>query len=253
MDKRVEKGARLAKWSLRLTILALAAAAIGLTLARYDVIGKLAGFSALLGGGLIALLALLLGIASLFVARRTAGHPRQKLGASMLVSLLYVGFLASRPLVAGDAPAIHDLTTDLANPPPFQTLALRADNLTGVGSLEKWRQIHASAYRDLQPIMIAKPVPLVTAEVVRLAEQAGWKIASSDSARGHVEATASTSYIRFNDDVVFRITPAGDGKTSRIDMRSVSRVGVGDLGVNAKRIRAFLASLASSPALAADR
>lgn len=236
---------RLALWSLRLALVSLAVAAIGLTLARYDVIAKLAGFSALLGGGLISVLAVILGIAGI-VAGRKAANPALRRGiAGVAISFAYVGFLATRPLVAGDAPAIHDITTDLANPPQFEVLPLRSDNLTGVGTMENWRKIHAEAYGDLSPITLSKPVAEATTDAVRLAKQAGWRIASSDLARGHVEATASVSYIRFEDDVVIRIEPTVDGRHSRVDMRSVSRVGVGDLGVNARRIRDFLEALAA--------
>lgn len=246
LAKRAGWATRLGPWSLRVAMLSLAIAAIGLTLARYDVIAKLAGFSALLGGGLVALVALILGFASLFVGRGAVWPSRRKAWVGIVLSLLYVGFLGSRPLVAGDAPAIHDVTTDLASPPQFEVLPLRSDNLAGVGTVENWRRIHGQAYGDLGPVTIQKPVAVVTADAVRLAEEAGWKLAKVDPARGHVEATASVSYIRFHDDVVLRIVPAQDGKSSRIDMRSVSRVGVGDLGVNARRIREFLAALAAA-------
>lgn len=244
--KRTGWATRLALWSLRCAIASLAVVGTGLILARYDVIAKLTGFSALLAGGLVALVALVLGLTSLFVGRRTVWPSRRKAWVGILISLFHVGFLGSRPLVAGDAPAIHDVTTDLASPPQFEVLPLRADNLAGVGSAENWRRIHGQAYGDLGPVTISKPVAVVTADAVRLAEEAGWKLAKVDPARGHVEATASVSYIRFHDDVVLRIVPTQDGKGSRIDMRSVSRVGVGDLGVNARRIREFLAALAAA-------
>ena len=234
---------RLACWSLRLALVSLAVAAIGLTLARYDVIAKLAGLSALLGGGLISALALILGIAGLVIGRKGANPAWRRGIVGVAISFAYVGFLATRPLVAGDAPAIHDVTTDLANPPQFEVLPLRSDNLAGVGTMENWRKIHAEAYGDLAPITLSKPVAEATTDAVRLASEAGWQIASSDPARGHVEATASVSYIRFQDDVVIRIVQTADGRHSRVDMRSVSRVGVGDLGVNAKRVRSFLQAL----------
>lgn len=243
---RASWATRLSLWSLRWAIAALAVAVTGLTLARYDVIAKMAGFSALLAGGLVALVALILGLTSLFAGRGTIWPSRRKALVGLLIALFYVGFLASRPLVAGDAPAIHDITTDLANPPQFEVLPLRADNLVGVGTIENWRRIHEQAYGDLGPVTIPKPVAVVTADAARLAEEAGWKLAKVDPARGHVEATASVSYIRFHDDVVLRIVPTKDGKGSRVDMRSVSRVGVGDLGVNARRIREFLAALAAA-------
>lgn len=237
---------RLGRWAIRLTLAAIAIAAIGLTMARYDWIPKLTGFYAFLGGALVSLLAALLGVAALVGGRKLAAEGRGKVFLALGVSLAFVGFVASRPLVAGDAPAIHDITTDLADPPQFETIALRADNLVGVGTQANWRRIHAAAYGDLGPVTIAKPVGVVAADVVRLAQEDGWQIVANDPARGHIEASVSVSYIRFHDDVVIRITPTADGTASRVDMRSVSRVGVSDLGVNARRIRSFLAALAAA-------
>lgn len=239
---------RLAHWSIRLTAIAVVVAFLGLTLARYDVIPKLSGFTALLAGGLIAALALVSGLAALLIRRGQPLAARGRLLAALALSLAFVGFLASRPLAAGDVPAIHDITTDLADPPQFEALTLGEDNLRGVGTVENWRQLHAAAYADLRAVEIARPVATVTADAVRLAQDMGWEIAKSDPARGHVEATASVSYIRFRDDVVLRITPSADGTASKVDMRSVSRVGISDLGVNAKRIRAFLKALSEGSA-----
>lgn len=238
--------ARLAIWSARLAIAAIAVSAIGLTLARYDLIAKLAGFSALLGAGLIAAVALVAAAVSLLAGRRAANPHRGRAVVGLVIGLAFVGFLASRPLTTGNAPAIHDITTNLANPPQFEVLKLRPDNLVGVGSVENWRKVHAAAYGQLRSIIVAKPVPEATADAVRIARAKGWDIVVSDPARGHVEATASVSYIRFKDDVALRIVPDGEGRRSRVDIRSVSRVGVGDLGVNARRITEFLEALAAA-------
>jgi uncharacterized protein (DUF1499 family) len=70
----------------------------------------------------------------------------------------------------------------------------------------------------------------------------GWEIAAADAPSGRIEATAKTPWFGFRDDVVIRVASVGAG--SRIDVRSVSRVGRGDLGTNAKRIRAYLEKLA---------
>lgn len=236
--------ARLARWSVLLAGAAMVVGGGGLTLARYDVIPKLTGFMAFLGSGLLAALALVLGLAALLVGRGQALPSRGKLLAGLVLAVGLVGFLASRPAANGDVPAIHDITTDLANPPQFEAIKLRADNLAGVGTVENWRKLHAGSYSDIRSIEIPRPVAAVTADAARLAQEQGWELVKSDPARGHVEATASVSYIRFNDDVVLRITPTADGKGSKVDMRSVSRVGISDMGVNAKRIRAFLKSLA---------
>lgn len=241
-----QRPSRLARLTVILTLTSLVVAGSGLTLARYDLIPKLAGFGALLGGAVAALLAVLVGLAALITTRRRPEARGGKVIPAILVSLVYVAFIVSRPFAAGSAPTIHDITTDLADPPQFEVIHLRSDNLVGVDTVENWRKIHGAAYADLQTVTIAKPAPEVANRALQLAKEAGWEIVSSDLARGHIEATASVSYIRFHDDVVIRVEPTSDGKASRVDMRSVSRVGVGDLGVNARRIRTFLTALRSA-------
>ncbi|MFN3516281.1 MAG: DUF1499 domain-containing protein [Novosphingobium sp.] len=236
-------GQRLQGIAIRLTGAAVVIAAVGLTAARYDLVPKLTGFMAFVGGGLVAALALVLGLIALVRGRGQGSPGRGGLMAAVLVALGYAGFIVSRPLLAADLPPIHDVTTDLANPPQFEVLPLREDNLAGVGSVENWRRIHAGAYGHIKPVIIARPVAQVTQEAAALAKRQGWTVVVSDPARGHIEATASVSYIRFRDDVVIRITPTPNGTGSRVDMRSVSRIGVSDLGVNAKRISAFLQAL----------
>ena len=75
----------------------------------------------------------------------------------------------------------------------------------------------------------------------RAARKMGWDIVALVPEQGRIEATASTLLFGFKDDVVIRITPEAGG--SRVDMRSVSRVGGSDIGANARRIRAFMKEL----------
>lgn len=233
---------RLSRGALMLAVGALLVAGGGVLLARYDLIGKLAGLMAIVLGGGIAALGLVIALIALFLAMRFRTAKRGVL-AAMLISAAFVGFLGSRAMVARSVPALHDISTDLADPPGFAVLPLRADNLAGVGTIENWRTVHASAYPDIQSVTIARPVPTVVTDATRLARERGWTIARADAVEGRVEATAAVSFIRFMDDVVIRVRPAPDGNGSIVDMRSVSRVGVSDLGVNAARIREFLTAL----------
>jgi uncharacterized protein (DUF1499 family) len=70
----------------------------------------------------------------------------------------------------------------------------------------------------------------------------GWEVVAADAAGRRVEATDQTYFFGFKDDVAIRVSAIPDG-SSRVDVRSVSRVGRSDIGTNAKRIRAFLADL----------
>jgi uncharacterized protein (DUF1499 family) len=66
----------------------------------------------------------------------------------------------------------------------------------------------------------------------------GWDIVTNDVEAGRIEATQSSFWFNFHDDILIRVVPDGEG--SRIDVRSISRVGLSDLGANAKRVRDLL-------------
>jgi uncharacterized protein (DUF1499 family) len=141
-------------------------------------------------------------------------------------------------------PPIHDITTDMDNPPAFvaalklrpkdaNTVAYEGPDLAG-----KQR----AAYPDIAPVK-AKLAP---AEAFKRALDAantmpGWTVVDADPAAGRIEANETSRWFRFTDDVVIRVAP--DGAGARIDVRSVSRVGRSDFGVNAGRIRAYTAAL----------
>ncbi len=144
---------------------------------------------------------------------------------------------------ARSVPPIHDISTDTKRPPEFVAiLPLRADapNPSEYGGPEV-AAAQIGAYPDLQTHrMDAAP-----AQAFEGAQQAarglGWEIVSADPAAGRIEATATTFWFGFKDDVVIRIEPDATG--SRVDVRSLSRVGGSDVGANAARIRAFLKEL----------
>jgi uncharacterized protein (DUF1499 family) len=204
--------------------------------------GLLPAFALSVAGGVIGLWAR--------VAHR-GSHTAATLAA--LLGIAFAVYLGNFAVVARSVPAIHDITTDLADPPEFRRLPLRADDFAAIpkagnrpgweklSPVERWKAIHADAYRDLRPIVVPMTPAQTLARAEALARSRGWRMAAADPAAGQMEATAVTSFFRFKDDVVVRVRPAGTG--SRVDMRSVSRVGVSDLGENARRIRSFLSAL----------
>lgn len=140
-------------------------------------------------------------------------------------------------------PPIHDITTDTERPPEFVAiLPLRADapNPAEYGGTEV-AAAQREGYPDLGPLMLPVPPAQGFARARAAAEGMGWEMVGADSAAGRIEATATTAWFGFKDDVVIRVEPADGG--SRVDVRSVSRVGGSDVGTNAARIRAYLARL----------
>ena len=139
-------------------------------------------------------------------------------------------------------PRIHDITTDTDNPPQFVALrAVREKSPNGpeYGG-EKIARQQKAGYPDIQPFMLGEPPARAFERALAAARSMGWDIAAASPEDGRIEATATTRWFRFKDDVVIRVTPAATG--SRIDVRSKSRLGRSDLGTNAKRIRAYFAA-----------
>lgn len=235
------------KWigsfSLGGAILAVVASFGALTLARFDMIDKLIGFIVfymmLQPARALAVIAAITLLTAL--VRKTG--PKWQAASGLVLSAGLLAVLYYTVIVpGGEAPPMHDITTDVDDPPQFTTLELREDNLIPFQNMEEWRAAHRQGYPDIAPVLINKAPAEVLADARALAESKGWEIASVDVEAGHMEATAFAGYLRFMDDVIVEVTPVEDGST-RVDMRSVSRVGLSDLGYNAKRIDNFLAEL----------
>jgi len=144
---------------------------------------------------------------------------------------------------ARSVPPIHDITTDTQSPPEFVAMErLRADapNPPEYAGEETAKQ-QREAYPDIQPLVVSTPVQEVIDEIVMLISNRGWKIVSVNRNEGRIEATEKLAWFGFKDDVVLRVTSTSDG--TRVDMRSKSRIGRSDVGVNAERIRHFLSDL----------
>jgi uncharacterized protein (DUF1499 family) len=158
----------------------------------------------------------------------------------LVVSLVVVGIPYQFQRSARSAPPIHDITTDVNNPPQFVAVVpLRKDaaNPVEYGGPEIAVQ-QQKAYPDIQPLLLQLPAARAFQRALDAAHSMGWDIVASDPASGRIEATAQTFWFGFRDDVVVRLTPIG-GRTV-VDVRSVSRVGRGDVGTNARRVREYL-------------
>lgn len=144
---------------------------------------------------------------------------------------------------AKTVPPIHDISTDTTNPPAFVAilpLRAKAPNQAAYGGPEVARQ-QVQAYPDIRPYLTKEAPRQAFDRALRAARAMGWQIVASDPASGRIEATDTTVWFGFKDDVVIRVAPATHG--SRIDVRSVSRVGKSDVGTNARRVRAYLQRL----------
>lgn len=209
------------------------------------------GFGLLKWGFYISVAGGILSIIAAFVTR--PGRPVRGFGfslAGIIISLAVCGtawFFSAR---ASSAPPIHDVTTDTQNPPQFKAvLPLRkdapnksayfgSDSVKWHGKIKTVSQWQHQEFPDIVPIML--DVPVAKAYNLALAaakKMSWWKIQSARPEKGRIEATSTIPWFGFKDDIVIRIDSAGMG--SRIDIRSDSRLGFGDIGENARRIRSY--------------
>jgi uncharacterized protein (DUF1499 family) len=226
-----------------LGVFAILAVVLGPALVHLGLFSSLRGFVVFAFGLLpCALLAFLFGSAGLLRTRPASG--RLGRGRAWLGTLAGAGLL----LIAGSllfqarhAPPIHDITTNTTSPPAFSDSVRAArvhqngvDYPDGGPSVEG---LQVQAYPDLTSIILPVSTNVALDVARRAAEQLGWKVTRVDPTEGHVEAYDVSRVFMFTDDIVIRIRPAG--ASSIVDVRSSSRLGVGDLGKNAARIRAF--------------
>lgn len=175
---------------------------------------------------------------------------RQAQARNLLLALALGGIVLGVPWLqlrqARSVPPIHDLTTNLADPPAFRAVpARRGDSSNPLDRAEPdLAAQQRAAYPDLAPLHLPQPPAEAFARALRAAQSMGWEVVAADAEGLLIEATATTFWFGFKDDVAIRLRPGGEG--SRVDVRSVSRVGRSDLGANADRIRAYLERLAAT-------
>jgi uncharacterized protein (DUF1499 family) len=174
---------------------------------------------------------------------RLLGLAMLSVGLVLGATLVYVPLQYSYTRIT--LPPIHDITTDTDNPPTFSAV-LAARAAERAGSVDdrdpQLAQLQKAAYPDVAPLTTALPVAKAFNEALHVAKSMpDWTIVASDIDAGRIEASQQSRWFRFTDDVVIRVVDDGGG--SRIDMRSTSRQGLSDYGVNAGRIRAYMSSL----------
>lgn len=211
-------GARLDFWDFR----------FGFTLMRW----------ALYVGAGTAALALLL-----MLIPKTRDGRLLKLASALVIGLAVAAVPYLQVRQARSVPPIHDISTDTLNPPEFVAIApLRADAPNPVEHPgNEVAQQQREAYPEITSFSSDVYPAILFEHAVATARSMGWEVVAADQDAGRIEATDTTFWFGFKDDVVIRIQ--GNNGGSIVDLRSKSRVGMSDVGANAARIRRFLDAL----------
>ncbi len=233
-----------ALWSRRLALFAAAVVGMGLLLARAG-LDPTAVLAVIGSAIIIACLAMLCAGAATVAIWRTGRKGVGLLITGSLLAALLLAYPAYLAVQAVRLPVLNDVSTDLDDPPAFSlsSKAMAARNWIVPASVPAaMRELQAKAYPDVQPIYLDLDGDEAFKVVLQAAAARHWKIieATPPGGRlglGHVDAIAHGMVFGFPDDIAIRVTPLA-GET-RVDVRSVSRIGRHDFGANARRIEAF--------------
>jgi uncharacterized protein (DUF1499 family) len=245
-----------------LALLALALGAVGLLLiviggpgTRFGWWDFRTGFMLMKYGAWLGIAAAVAAVVALLVltvlgARHRRGTARGSV-ALATVGLVLGGIAFYLPWSflqhARSVPPIHDITTDFVNPPEITASRAMRDTTHGMNSWvyegDSIARQQRRAYPDIKPVMLALPPDDAYRAALRAVRDMGWQILLEDHAGRRIEAMDVTKWYGFKDDVAIRVTPASG--ISRVDVRSVSRIGGSDVGMNAARIRKYVAKLKS--------
>src|SRR5262245_31062773 len=214
---------------------AIIAMIVGPVLAWLRLVPPLVGFGLYALGGLAAIVA---AVSALVASARRRGFGMGR-GIALLAAMTFI--VTAAP--GFGVPAINDFTTDPADPPPFEhALTLARNQGRDMSYPAAFAETQRQCCSDLAPARLAaSPAQAFERARVVAEEMPTWQITAVDPQRGVVEAVSTSRVFGFEDDVVVRVRPDGPG--SRVDVRSKSRDGKGDQGVNAARIRDYLAAL----------
>ncbi len=148
---------------------------------------------------------------------------------------------------------IHEISTDLDNPPPFVDIVPLRASTNATNPPEYVTQLKRGAifinvpetqrkfYPDIQPVMLNVPPAEAFNRALEAVKKIGLTVVAAKPEEGRIEAFERSHWFGFYDDMVVRVTPADNG--SRVDIRSKSRVGGGDVGMNTLRIRKYVKAL----------
>lgn len=174
---------------------------------------------------------------------------RTRPGRSMAALALVLNALVAAPplYLYGQAqrlPKIHDISTDTDDPPAFvAVLPLRQGARNPVDYAPATAAQQKLGYPDIAPLRLDMTPAQAFAHAERAARAMGWQIVAVAPAALRIEATDTTLFFGFKDDIVIRVRPHAQG--SVVDVRSLSRIGGSDIGTNAKRVRRLLNQMAA--------
>ncbi|MDO8432274.1 MAG: DUF1499 domain-containing protein [Candidatus Binatus sp.] len=230
-------------------IAALALVLAGILLAYLHLVAPLTGFLFFIISFFLSLIGVIVGLIAIVVTRtpeRRVARPHALIGT--VISLAIALPIITMVVRGMKYPPINDITTDVDSPPEF-VFALTIPQNQGRDmkyDKAKYAARQQAGYGIIAPLKERIEPSAAFARVLDVAQKIPtWKVTYSDPSKNTLEAVATSKLFHFQDDVIVEIRPSPDG-ASLIEMRSKSRDGTGDFGVNRRRLRRFFGRIALS-------
>jgi len=229
-------------WLKRLSYLAILGFPLSVLGTRLGLFHFRVGFTGLSYTVYLSVAVLVVGLIVAYIKRSSNPSDSKMARNAALLCLLPILGIGSQLMTAQSVPAIHNITTDIDNPPLFATIAgLRTEEHNPLAyDKEKMAPLQQQAYPEVKTIVTTLSKKEAHDRAIAVAKELGWEIVDQNYFTGMIEATETTLLWGFKDDIAIRVD--GHGKDIAVDLRSVSRVGQSDLGANAKRINKFIAA-----------
>lgn len=226
-------------------ILAVVLVLTGILGAHFAIATPFLGFQLFALGFLLGIVGFIVGVIGIFATRsaeRAAARPRAVFGTvlSMFVAFPVIVIILS----SLKYPPINDITTDVDNPPEFEHATELPPNQSRDMKYDKpkYAERQSNGYGNVAPLKVNSDPDATFAKVEAVAKQMpSWEVTAEYPKTRSIEGVCTSSLFHFQDDFVIQVRPATDGGSSLIEMRSKSRDGLGDFGVNYKRIKRFFA------------
>jgi len=226
-------------------VVAVVCLPVGALGSKAGIWGFQGGFLLLAVGTVLAAIVFFLGIvAYVYCVSRKLQAERGVILVGVVLSTVILAVMGNQFAAASSVPPIHNISTDTNAPPEFDKIVAIRDAESANPLLydpETLAQTQREAYPQVQPLISNAAPAEMLERAVRVMRDMGMEIVDVNASAGRAEATDSTFWFGFKDDVVVRVRSEGSG--SVVDIRSVSRVGQSDLGKNAARISEILAGL----------
>lgn len=230
-------------WLKRLAIISLLGFPIGLLGTRLGLFDFKVGM--LLVAATMVLAVLVFMFSSFLSLKQRTTYPASAKNArtAMLISLIPLIGIGSVLVGAKDIPKIHNISTDVVDPPSFVKIAeLRSDEHNSLAyNADEIAALQQAAYPAVKTLTVTMSLADAHDKALKVVAALGWDLVGDNREMSIIEASETTRLWGFTDDIVIRLRSNQADDQVNIDLRSVSRVGQSDLGANAKRIEKFIA------------